>query len=67
MMICWTTNETEMDLSNLYLEEVDEIDGEDGPHPVVRKSLTGLHPNDEEDSPAKWGQSCRINLLGVSK
>ena len=44
----------------LYLEQVDEVDGEDGPHPVVRESLTGLHPNDEKDSPAKWGQSCRI-------
>ena len=58
-----------MDLSDveLYLEEVDEIDGEDGAHPVVREPLAGLHPNDEEDSPAKWGQSCRISLLGVSK
>ena len=55
-----------MDLSDveLYLEEVDEIDGEDGAHPVVREPLAGLHPNDEEDSPAKWGQSCRLAYFG---
>ena len=66
MMICRTTTKTEMDLSNvqLYLEQVDKIDGEDGAHPVVREPLTGLHPNDEEDSPAKWGQSCRLAYFG---
>ena len=37
----------------LYLEQVDEVDGEDGSHPVVGEPLTGLHPDDEEDSPAK--------------
>ena len=37
----------------LYLEQVDEVDGEDGSHPVVGEPLTGLHPNDEENSPAR--------------
>ena len=47
------------------LEKVDEVDGEDGSHSVVGEPLTRFHPDDEEDSPAKWGQSCSISLLGV--
>ena len=35
------------------LEKVDEVDGEDGTHPIVRESFARLHPNDEEDPPAE--------------
>ena len=43
----------QVDEVKLYLEQIDEVDGEDGSHPVVGEPLTGLHPNDEENSPAR--------------
>ena len=51
-----------VDEVELYLEQVDEVDGEDGSHPVVGEPLTGLHPNDEEDSPAKRTKSTKAIL-----
>ena len=48
------------DWLNLYLEKIDEVDGEDGPHAIVRKPFAGLHPNDEENPPEivenPWGE-----------
>ena len=34
---------------NLYLEKVDEVDGEDGPHAIVGEPFAGFHPDDEEN------------------
>ena len=34
---------------NLYLEKVDEVDGEDGPHAIVGEPFAGLHSDDEEN------------------
>ena len=33
---------------NLYLEKVNEVDGEDGPHTIVGEPFAGLHPNDKK-------------------
>ena len=34
---------------NLYLEKVDEVDGEDGPHAIVGEPFAGFHSDDEEN------------------
>ena len=34
---------------NLYLEKVNEVDGEDGPHAIVGEPFAGFHPDDEEN------------------
>ena len=52
------------------LEKVDEVDGEDGTHPIVRESFARLHPNDEEDPPAvniNTASEENVAYLGYSK
>ena len=52
------------------LEKVDEVDGEDGTHPIVRESFARLHPNDEEDPPAEninTASEENVAYLGYSK